>query len=103
MSRWEVGMVVLLLILAGVMVGNAKAEPMFRADAGEAVVTVYTEPCAVPAVGNLPKRATWQEKGKTYEGCAGQHPMFPILIFYFSGDRSVVVVPVEMFQKVTGT
>ena len=102
MTRWEVGMLVLIVVLGLLVVGNAKAEPMFRADAGDAVVTVHTEPCAVKAVGNLPKRATWVEKGKTFEGCAGQHPMFPILIFYFEGDKSVVVVPIELFQKVTG-
>ena len=86
-----------------VLIPAAKAEPLFRADTGDSVITVHSEPCAVSAVGNLPKRATWEEKGKKYEGCAGQHPQFPILIFYFSGDRSVVVVPAQLFQRVTGT
>ena len=104
MSRWEVGMVVGLVALGTQLFAvKAQAEPLYRADTGDSVITVHSEPCAVQAVGNLPKRATWQEKGKTYEGCAGQHPQFPILIFYFAGDKSVVVVPVQLFQKVTGT
>ena len=102
MTRWEFGMIVLITVIGLLLVGNAKAEPMFRADAGDAVITVHSGPCTVAAVGNLPRKATWREKGKTYNGCAGQHPMFPILIFYFEGDKSVVVVPIELFQKVTG-
>jgi len=103
MSRWEVGMIVLIVVLGlAIFAGKASAEPLYQADTGDAKVTVHSEPCAVAAVGNLPKRATWEEKGKTYEGCAGAHPAFPLLVFYFSGDRSVVVIPNEMFRKMTG-
>jgi hypothetical protein len=61
---------------------------------------VYTEDCAVKEVANLPKRATWTEKGKTYEGCAGMSPL-GLVMFYFREDRSVAVVPASQFVKVT--
>jgi len=78
MSRWEVGMIVLIVVLGlAIFAGKASAEPMFRADTGDAVITGHTEACQIKAVGNLPKRATWQEKGKTFEGCAGESPALP--------------------------
>ena len=102
---------VVVLVIGSIVLGagllgfcsQANADPLYRAEAGDAVITVYTEPCAVKAVGNLPKRATWTEKGKTFEGCAGSHPQYPILVFYFEGDKSVVVIEHGAFQKVTGT
>lgn len=103
MSRWDVGMLVLIALIAICVVANkAHAEPMYQADTREAKVTVHSEPCAIAAVGNLPKRATWEEKGKVFEGCAGQHPMYPVLVFYFSGDNSVVVIEVGAFRRLTG-
>jgi hypothetical protein len=77
------------------------AEPMVKANVQGIEITVYTEDCALKnVVSNLPKRATWVEKGKTFEGCAGA-TQFGVLIFYFN-DKTVAVVPVEHFAKVTG-
>jgi hypothetical protein len=80
---------------------KANADPIYRANAEGIVITLTNEDCKLPAVSNLKKRATWEEKGKTFEGCWGGHPAFPIVMGYFS-DRSVVVLPVEVFAPVTG-
>jgi hypothetical protein len=77
------------------------SEPMVKANVQGIEITVYTEDCTLKnVVSNLPKRATWVEKGKTFEGCAGA-TQFGVLIFYFN-DKTVAVVPVEHFAKVTG-
>lgn len=81
----------------------AKAEPVAAADAGGVRIVVYTEDCTFTGtVTNLPKRATWTENGKTLEGCVGAFPEIGIALFYFS-DKTVVPVPMQMFQRVIGS
>ena len=92
--------VVCLIVLVGIAT-NAAAAPIYRAEAEGVVITLYDEDCKLPEVSNLKKRATWKEKGKTYEGCAGQHPAYPIVMAYFS-DKTVVVLPIDIFAPVTG-
>ncbi len=82
----------------------AFAEPVARAvvNNGQVVITVHSEDRALTAVvTNLPKRATWVEGGKTFEGCVGVSPI-GVAMFYFLADKSVAAVPLEMFQPVTG-
>ena len=76
----------------------ALAEPIYEARGDGLVVTIYREPCALEAVTNLPKRATWQEGDKVYEGCAGAMPQLGIAIFYFS-DRTVAIFSISAFVK----
>ena len=65
----------------------------------KARIVLYTEPCALKVeVSNLPGRATWEEGGKTFEGCFGV--IDGIVAFYFS-DKTVVTVPVRYLQRVT--
>jgi hypothetical protein len=78
----------------------AIAEPMYEVRTDKAVITIYSEACAMPEVVNLSRRATWVEGAKTYEGCAGIRPDFGLVVFYFS-DRTVGVVPISQFVKVT--
>jgi hypothetical protein len=89
-----------LVVLGGVATG-AYATPLFQAEAEGVKIVVYDEPCKIDAVANLKYRATWHEKGKVFEGCVGGHPQFPIVMGYFA-DKTVVVLPAEMFVKVTG-
>lgn len=63
------------------------------------VVTLTNEKCALPAVSNLPVRATWAEKGKTHEGCYGVS--FGNVLMYFD-DRTVVSLPSRHFQPARG-
>lgn len=83
------------LVSVGVM-----AEPMAQASSNGVTIVLYTEPCKLDAVVNLPNRATWQEGSKVYEGCFGLNQM-GVVMLYFS-DKSVAVAPMDMFVRVTG-
>ena len=90
-------------LIAGLLIsGNAKAEPMYVAEAGDAVITLYSEPCALAQVANLPRRATWREKGKVYEGCWSARQDIGLVILYFD-DRNIGLAPMQAFQKVTNS
>lgn len=98
----------LLAILFGIalafVVKIAGADPLVQAvvNSGRVVITVYSESCALTEfVANLPKRATWKEGDKVFEGCAGVSPL-GVAMFYFREDKSIAVVPIEMFERVTG-
>ena len=91
------------LALALVFHKPLKAEPMVVAESEGLRITIYTEDCAfTDTVTNLPKRATWVEGGKTIEGCAGPFGQFGFVAFYFA-DKSVALVPMKMFQRVTNS
>ena len=94
-------LVVLMVIIALSYASQVKAGPIAQAESQGIVITVYTEPCKLPAVSNLPVRATWVESGKTYEGCAAPNPPLGIVIFYFE-DKTVAVVPLQLFVPMTG-
>jgi hypothetical protein len=79
---------------------TANAEPSYEASGDGVRVVVYSEKCSLPEVMNLAQRATWTEKGKTTEGCAGVHPM-GVVLFWFS-DRTVVAIPTSQFVRVVG-
>lgn len=82
---------------------RAVAEPMVAADEGPVRVVIYTEDCALTSVvKNLPKRATWTENGKTFEGCAAVIQQAGLVIFYFD-DKTVALMPAQMFQRVSNT
>lgn len=101
--RVWVGRVLLLAVIA-VLTGfatGAFAGPLFQAEAEGVKVVLTDDDCRLPAVENLKKRAFWHEKGKVYEGCFAAHPQFPIIMAYFA-DKTVVVLPVEMFVPVRG-
>ena len=77
------------------------AEPTYRAVMPGVVVTLHSEDCTLTSiVSNLPKRATWQENGLTYEGCFGFVEPMRLLIFYFREDKSVAPIPAGLFVKV---
>jgi hypothetical protein len=78
------------------------AEPIAAMQQGDIRIVVYSDDCALKSVvSNLPKRATWTEKGQTFEGCAGGTE-FGVLLFYFREDKTVAAVPMQAFQKLTG-
>lgn len=79
---------------------SVNAEPLFQAQAPDGVViTLHSEKCALKEVTNLPARITWEEKGKVTEGCFGAKA--GVVIFYFA-DKTVGVIPVQVFEKVIG-
>jgi hypothetical protein len=78
----------------------AQGAPMALYQSEGVTITIMDEPCQVKAVTNLPYRATWTEKGKTYEGCAGGHPA-GIIMFYWEADKMVSLAPMQSFKKVS--
>ena len=90
-----------LVILMVVMVTKAFAGPIAEgAGDNDAKITLYNDPCKLKEVSNLELRATWQEKGKVFEGCFGIHP-YGVVLAYFS-DKTVVIMPVDIFKAVSG-
>ena len=99
---WVQGTIGLVCFVALVYAANAYAEPIARASAGGISITVYSEPCALKEVSNLPARATWTENGKTFEGCAAANPELGVVVFFFREDKSVAAVPMQAFAPVIG-
>jgi hypothetical protein len=79
---------------------NALAEPLFQASDQKARITLYSDQCELKEVSNLSRKATWEESGKTFEGCWSISPL-GVVVMYFS-DKTVAVAPAQAFQKVTG-
>ena len=88
----------LLGICLVVVIGKAYAEPILKAEANGVVITIYNEPCTHSEVANLPYRATWSQDGKVFDGCVGAFKSFGVAAFYFD-DKTVAVVPLELFHK----
>lgn len=86
----------------GLHSGKVFGEPMAVAKEGGIRIVVYTEDCSLKEVKNLPKRATWTENGKTIEGCVGLFGQIGLAMFYFA-DKTVVPVPMQLFEKVTSS
>jgi hypothetical protein len=94
LPRWFVALAFLVSLPTLVF-----AEPMLAFQDQGVRIVIYTEDCALKnVVTNLPKRATWEEKGKVYEGCAAGTP-FGFVMFYFAGDKTVALVPADGFTK----
>jgi hypothetical protein len=53
------------------------AEPRYSAEVEGVKITLHDDKCALPAVANLARKATWEERGKTFDGCWGGAPSVP--------------------------
>ena len=81
------------------LTSTAHAVPIAALHQGDLYLTLTDEPCALPAIANLPSRAIWVEKGVTIEGCYGRRG--DAVLFYFA-DRTVIDVPVRAFHRAAG-
>lgn len=82
---------------------DARADPLYRASILGVVITLHSEECALKdKVSNLPRKATWVENGKTYQGCFGYVEPLGLFMFYFSDDKTVAGIPASAFSKVHG-
>ena len=77
------------------------ARPMAIAQAEGVTITLHSDECALPGITNLKMKATWFEKGKTFQGCWGAHPQYGLVMFFFE-DKTVVVLPGDAFAPITG-
>jgi len=82
----------LLFIWAGLY-----AAPIAVATAPGVTVTLFDEKCKLPAVNNLPLRATWTQNGKTNEGCFGGFTEAGAIGLYFD-DGTVSVIPAQAIK-----
>lgn len=75
----------------------APAAPVAEVAQNGVAVRLFREPCTLAgAVSNLPYRATWEQGGRTFEGCyTVQHGT--VVVAYFD-DRSVVAIPLSLFR-----
>lgn len=72
--------------------------PKARAEEGGSV-QLLAEPCRLThMVTNLPRRATWTEGGKVYEGCWGPHPQAPGVVSTYWEDKTVVPILIDRMQ-----
>jgi hypothetical protein len=92
------GIAALVLVVAAT---GAYAAPLYEAKDDKLLIVLTDEPCNLPEVANLKHRATWTEKGKTFQGCYAIHPAVPFVLAYFE-DKTVVLFPAEVFQRVPG-
>lgn len=89
------------LLVAGLFwANNLFAEPILRGESNGVVITIYDEKCTHPEVTNLPYRATWAQDGKVFDGCVGAFTGFGVAAFWFD-DKTVSVVPLQLFKKLT--
>lgn len=97
---WLVALAILFGVVLAMLPIYGRAEAMYRAESDGVIVTLTDEPCALASVKNLPHRSTWQEKGKTYEGCWGGHPLGVVVAYW--DDLTVALIPLQSLVRVTG-
>lgn len=95
-----------LLLLAAVMFifpSPLNAEPVLQTNLPDGtVITLHTDKCELKEVTNLDRRATWQDKAGSYEGCWRPSAFSPLFIFFFREDKTVADIPASVFKKVLG-
>jgi hypothetical protein len=74
-------------------------EPIAVGESNGVKVTLTNEKCAMTEVSNLPYRATWEEGGKSFEGCWGANG-FAVMTYW--ADKTVAAMPRNMFARVHG-
>ena len=90
-----------IMVALALSIAAAYAKPV-AVNTQQAGVTILLtdEKCVLQTISNLPNRATWNEAGKTFEGCWTVRPDTGVVLIYFE-DMSVVAVPVRSFREVT--
>jgi len=76
----------------------AHAEPLLQVHGNDTRIVLYSEPCALPAVVNLPHRAEWTTRGETFAGCWAIN-VFGYVVMYFD-DRTAAAIPAKLFAVV---
>lgn len=98
---WLWVLVLACALAAALKSGRVYAASLYQAEADGARIVLTDEACRLQAVSNLKRRATWTEKGETFEGCYGLHEGTGLILAYFS-DKTVVILPPQIFSKVLG-
>ena len=77
----------------------AHAETIASASQNNVTISLTNEPCASQSVKNLPYRAIWTEPNGKIEGCYGVQSGTVVMLYF--EDKTVAVLPTQVFQKVT--
>lgn len=88
----------LLIVVAIISAPLAFGAPVAQARVQEVTITLFDDPCVLPAVSNLKQRATWTEAGKVYQGCWGSHALGIIMVYF--DDRTIGALPVQAFTRI---
>ena len=91
-----------VVIAAVLYAGKVRAEPRFTTTDGNVVVTLYDDACQLTdQITNMPYKATWQEGGKTFQGCWMARPDAQAALAYFA-DKTVALIPFGMLKAAQG-
>ena len=109
MTRPLFGLALLVAALAFAPSAGAQQKPNYTGEAAlqasntDITVTIYNAPCQLTDHVKMPYRATWKEKGKTFEGCVEKYVLYggqlSVYGFYFD-DKQVSVIESQIFHKV---
>lgn len=89
----------LLAALALLVPLSLPAAPIAQAITTNEVITLFSEKCTLPAVTNLPYRATHVEGTRSLEACYG---VIHGVVFLYSEDGFVFGVPEQHFRAASG-
>jgi hypothetical protein len=93
---------VVLLAVAVTWPTKAHADPRFQVSIEGVTVVLYDDKCDLTdQITNLPYKATWTEKGKTYRGCWGARPDAGVVMAYFE-DKTIGLIPMQGLTPVRG-
>jgi ABC-type Fe3+-hydroxamate transport system substrate-binding protein len=89
-----------LMLIAGLaFCTQAKGKPIAITQSQGATITLTDDAAKCDAVPKFVYRIIWEEKGKRFEGCFGVHG--PIIVAYFPGDKSIALMPAQVFQPLS--
>ena len=88
-----------IILILGMIVPNFSRADAVAVAAAEGIrIVLHDDKCGLSTVSNLPAKATWTERGVITEGCWGIQPALDIVMLFFA-DKTVVVVPRQIFTK----
>jgi hypothetical protein len=94
---WFLAFLLAVFMIALTTIAQGAPIALFQSEG--VTITITDEPCQLKAVTNLKHRATWNEHGKTHEGCAAGHPA-GIILFYWE-DKTVSIASAQAFKRVS--
>lgn len=98
---WAVVLAILFGIALAMLPIYGHAEPRLAVTQGNVTVTLYDDPCELgEKVTNLQFKATWQEGGRTFNGCWNARPDLEVVVAYFD-DLTVALIPFRDLKRVT--
>jgi hypothetical protein len=100
--KTRIAVLALFLVFVVLYVTQAHADVIAIADTGSVKIILHDSPCELKeVVSNLPQKAEWLEGGRTFKGCWNGHPG-GFIVTYWLEDKTVGIVPINVFKKANG-